>query len=129
MQKNIPSGLISLLILKFMDEGPTYGYEILNKLKEKSCGHWDPSYGTVYGALNRMSKRGYIERVEKGEEDRKYYALTEEGRERLEERYEEIEDQREKSKEMILGFLNIYGYVHGGEHQKQLIEKIEEEFY
>jgi len=64
MQKRIPSEMISYLILKTMKEkGSTYGYELIKTMKERSNGHWDPSYGTIYGSLDRMEKNGYIERA------------------------------------------------------------------
>lgn len=65
------------------EEGSTYGYELIKKLKQLSNDHWDPSYGTIYGALNRMEKNGLIERSDKSEEDRKYYSLTNKGEKEL----------------------------------------------
>ena len=128
MQKRIPKGIISYLILEMMNEGPTYGYEILKNLEERSRGHWDPSYGTIYGALNRMEKRDYIKRVKKDEDDRKYYDLTEKGKERLEDRKNELKDQSEKTKNMILGFLNVYKGLYGDEDFQDLINEIKKEF-
>ena len=74
----MPSQMINYIMLKTMDEeGSTYGYELINKLNRLSNEHWDPSYGTIYGALNRMEKKNLIERSDEGPEDRKYYRLTE----------------------------------------------------
>ncbi len=128
MQKRIPSELINYLILKSMQKGPTYGYELIKRLKEKSNDHWDPSYGTVYGALNRMEDNGFIERAEKEEEDRKYYQLTEKGEEELDEREEDIQKIGVQSQDMVLGFLNVYRDIFGEEKFRELINKIKEEF-
>lgn len=57
MFKRRPQGFVALMILESMEDGPTYGYEILQRAKEISAGHRDPSYGTIYGALERMEKR------------------------------------------------------------------------
>ncbi len=128
MQKRIPSELINYLILKSMQKGPTYGYELIKRLKEKSNDHWDPSYGTVYGALNRMEDNEFIERAEKEEEDRKYYQLTEKGEEELDEREEDIQKIGVQSQDMVLGFLNVYRDIFGEEKFRELINKIKEEF-
>lgn len=128
MQKRIPTELINYLILKAMEERPTYGYELINKLQNKSNNHWDPSYGTVYGALNRMEDDELIERTEKEDEDRKYYRLTEKGEEELDEREEDIEKIGIQSQDMVLGFLNVYRDIFGEEKFDRLIDKIKEEF-
>ncbi|MEF8835465.1 MAG: PadR family transcriptional regulator [Candidatus Thermoplasmatota archaeon] len=128
MQKRIPTELINYLILKAMEERPTYGYELIKNLQNKSNDHWDPSYGTVYGALNRMEDNGFIERTEKEDEDRKYYKLTEEGEEELEEREKEIEKIGIQSQDMVLGFLNVYKNIFGEKKFDELIKKIKDEF-
>lgn len=128
MQKRIPTELINYLIMKSMEKEPSYGYEIIKNLKDKSNDHWDPSYGTVYGALNRMENNGYIERAEKEEEDRKYYQLTEKGEEELKEREEDIGKIGIQSQDMVLGFLNVYRDIFGEEKFHELIDKIKEEF-
>lgn len=128
MQKRIPTELINYLIMKAMEEGPSYGYELIKKLQNKSNDHWDPSYGTVYGALNRMEDNGFIERTEKENEDRKYYQLTDKGERELRKREEEIEKVGIQSQDMVLGFLNVYRDIFGKRKFDNLIEKIKEEF-
>ncbi len=129
MQKRIPSEMINYLILKAMkEEGSTYGYELIKRLQDISEGHWDPSYGTVYGAINRMEKDGLIERTDKEDEDRKYYHLTGKGEEELNEREEDIEKIGEQSQDMVLGFLNVYRDIFGEEKFEGLVDRIKEEF-
>lgn len=128
MQKRIPTELINYLILKAMEEEPTYGYALIKNLQDKSDGHWDPSYGTVYGALNRMEDNGFIERTEKEDEDRKYYQLTEKGEKELKEREKDIEKIGVQSQDMVLGFLNVYRDIFGEEKFNELIDKIKKEF-
>lgn len=121
--------MINYIILKTMDEeGSTYGYELINKLNRLSNEHWDPSYGTIYGALNRMEKKSLIERSNEGPEDRKYYRLTEKGKKALNERESEIKDIGIKAQEMVLGFLNVYENIYGEEDFDILIDKIRDEF-
>ncbi len=129
MQKRIPSELISYLILKnIRKQGTTYGYELINNLKDISNEHWDPSYGTIYGTLNRMEKKGFIQRAERGEEDRKYYRLTERGEEELKKREDGMKEIGKMAQENVLGFLCVYRKIYGEEKFSELMEKIREEF-
>ena len=128
MQKKIPRGLITYLILRMMAEEPTYGYEMVKRLEEKSQGHWNAKYGAVYGALERMGRTGYICRVRSEHEDRKYYALTPRGEEKLQRMQEDIRQRGDKSRDMILGFLNVYREIYGNEKFRELLNSIAGEF-
>ena len=129
MQKRIPSELITYLIMKSIDkEGATYGYELINELKEISKGHWDPSYGTIYGALNRMEKKDFIERVEGDSEDRKYYRLTTKGKKELDKKEGEMKDISKMAQANVLGFLSVYRKIYGEEKFHDLMGKIKKEF-
>ena len=110
------------------EKGSTYGYELIKTMKERSNGHWNPSYGTIYGSLNRMENNGYIERANREPEDRKYYRLTEEGEEELKEREERMKEIGESSENMVLGFLNVYKDIFGNEKLDELLDKIKNEF-
>lgn len=123
-----PKGLVPYLIMELMEEKPRYGYGILGKLEEIAGGHWEPSYGTVYGALERMEEEGYISRVESDHEDRKYFELTEKGKERLEKERKNEKESQEKFREAALGFLHIYSYIYGEEETRKLKDDIAEEF-
>ncbi len=124
----MPSQIINYVILETMDEeGSTYGYELIKKLKKISNDYWDPSYGTIYGALNRMEKNDLIERANKGKEDRKYYCLTEKGKGELKKRESEIKEMGEQAQDMVLGFLNVYENIYGKKDFKTLIEKMRKE--
>ena len=120
-----PQGYVTYMILEFMDKKPRYGYDILQKINEISGGYWDPSYGTVYGALDRMEEKGYIEKIDQNHhDDRQYYDITEKGKEKLEEGKKWKEKQRDRSHDVILGLLHAYKYLHGEEELEKLLEKI-----
>ena len=129
MQKRMPSQIINYVILETMDEeGSTYGYELIKKLKRISNDHWDPSYGTIYGALNRMERNDLIERSNEDDEDRKYYRLTNKGENELNQKESEIKEMGSQAQDMVLGFLNVYQNIYGEEGFTELIEKIRREF-
>ena len=79
-------GSTTVLILSLLDEGPMYGYQLAKELAARSGGVFDFKEGTLYPALHRMEKDGlvtsYWEVVEEGP-SRKYYALTDQGRDAL----------------------------------------------
>lgn len=107
---------------------PRYGYELLEELEDISGKHWEPSYGTVYGALEGLEEKGYICRTKSKHEDRKYFKLTEEGKKRLEKERKRKKERRDRFREMALGFFNIYRHLYGKEETKKLKEDIEKEF-
>lgn len=115
------------MILRLMKEKPRYGYEIMEKFEEISGGHWDPSYGTIYGALERLEDKGLISRTESEHEDRKYFEITEDGEEQLEAEKDKTEKHEQKSRKMSLGAINVYRHIHGEEKARDLIKKIQKE--
>ena len=104
-----PKGLISYLALELLDERPRYGYELLGEITEISGGHWEPSYGSVYPILYKFEEEGVAERVERADEpDRKYFALTDAGREELAEKRREIGCEAKDFGDVVLGFYHLY---------------------
>jgi len=104
-----PKGLIAYLVLELLDEKPRYGYEILKEIGDISGGHWEPSYGSVYPILYKFEDKGWAERIEREDEpDRKYFELTDEGREELADRREESAAKAREFADVILGFYHVY---------------------
>lgn len=74
------------LILTILKGGESYGYQIIQDVKELSGGTLEWSDGMLYPVLHKLQKDGCIEsRWEVSDEGRrrKYYSLTETGREEL----------------------------------------------
>ena len=95
-----------LLVLRLLLEGPMYGYEISQMMKQRSGGAFTIS--VLYPVLYRLEKQGYVEIVRSEVVDgraRSYYAVTDAGRAYLE---ETLQDYR-----MISG---IFDGLMGGEH-------------
>ena len=49
-----------MLVLKLICDGPTYGYELLQRLKERSEGRFILKEGTLYPILYRLEDDGLI---------------------------------------------------------------------
>ncbi len=104
-----PKGLISYLVLELLDEKPRYGYEILKEIREISGGHWEPSYGSVYPILYKFEDKEWARRLDREDEpDRKYFELTDEGREKLVEKREKAGGRAREFADVILGFFHVY---------------------
>lgn len=104
-----PKGLISYLVLELLDEKPRYGYEILKEIRNISGGHWEPSYGSVYPILYKFEEEGWARRIEREDEpDRKYFELTDAGREELAEKRMDSGEKAREFADVILGFYHVY---------------------
>ena len=93
--KELHSGLYSYLILSLLNrEGELHGYAIRKRLAELSNGRLVPSEGALYDILKGLKKLGLVEDewAEVGGRPRKYYRLTELGREVLWELRDEIRE-------------------------------------
>lgn len=75
-------GILEGCILKIIDRSETYGYEIAERLQE--YGFTDVKEGTLYPLFLRLEKKKLITATFKPSPlgpKRKYYTLTDEGRE------------------------------------------------
>ncbi len=75
------------MILSILMSGENYGYQIIQKVKELSGGKLEWSDGMLYPVLHRLEKDRFIRsrwKISAGGRLRKYYTLTEAGREELE---------------------------------------------
>src|SRR5437773_8266354 len=71
-----------LLVLLSLAGQPRHGYSILKDVEQMSAGRVMLSTGTLYGALQRLLSRGWIEHFEEDDNprDRRAYRLTPRGR-------------------------------------------------
>ncbi len=84
---DLPQGTLDLLILKTLAPGRRHGCSIADRLRHVSDSVVQVPQGSLYPALHRLERRGWI-RAEWGasETNRKarYYTLTRAGRKQLE---------------------------------------------
>lgn len=93
-------GILEGCVLGVIEKGETYGYEILSILEE--CGFESLGEGTLYPVLTRLDKNGFIS-CRKAKSPlgpiRKYYSITETGRQRyksFKENYKKITESAER---------------------------------
>jgi len=83
---DLPQGTLDLLILKALSLTPMHGWAISERIHEVSRATLQIPQGSLYPALHRLERRGWI-RAEWGASDNnrkaKFYELTRAGRKQL----------------------------------------------
>lgn len=86
IERELKRGSLELIVLHLLAPGEAYGYEIVSKLTERTDGALEVTDGTLYPVLYRLERAGFVkvrwETPERGV-PRKYYHLTDTGREEL----------------------------------------------
>lgn len=83
-------GEVRYLILDALKDGEGHGYQIIQTLKERSGGRYQPSPGAIYPTLQMLEEEGLLTSRRDG--NRTLYSLTDAGRAELEEHLDEVED-------------------------------------
>lgn len=80
LQKHIPlTETMFLVLLTMLEEN--YGYKVSQEVEEITNGRIILGPGTLYGAINNLNKKGWIELVDKDDSGKKVYIATDIGRE------------------------------------------------
>lgn len=86
IERELRRGSLELIVLHLLAAGEAYGYEIVSKLTAETAGALEVTDGTLYPVLYRLERAGFVtvrwETPERGV-PRKYYQLTDGGREEL----------------------------------------------
>ena len=72
----------SALLIALLD-GPGHGYELIQRLEERTGGRWKPSPGSVYPALALLADEGLV--TASDVDGKRVVELSPDGRERAEE--------------------------------------------
>ncbi len=73
-------------VLGILSYGPMSGYDIKKFYEKSVAGFWSESYGQIYPILKRLAEEGLATKSvhkQEGKPDRHIYAITEKGREEL----------------------------------------------
>ncbi|WP_433182658.1 PadR family transcriptional regulator [Actinoallomurus sp. CA-150999] len=79
-------GHLDGMLLAALDDGPRHGYAVMEALRVGSGGRFDLPTGTIYPALRRLERAGFVRATwsEEGGRRRRVYELTSSGRRTLE---------------------------------------------
>lgn len=86
INKDLVAASSNPMVLAILAEGDSYGYAILQRVRELSGGRMEWTDGMLYPVLHRLERLGDIEarwEVAESGRRRKYYRITPQGRTRL----------------------------------------------
>ncbi len=92
--KDLTKGTLLPIILKLLSNQKMYGYEITQRVRELTADKIDISEGALYPILHKLEADGILETesVFIGKRVRKYYSVTETGKEDAANRIAELND-------------------------------------
>jgi len=70
-------GDIRTALLVALEDGPGHGYDLIQRLEEKSDGAWRPSPGSVYPTLQMLEDEGLVRSTER--DGKRTFELTDAG--------------------------------------------------
>ncbi len=82
MNSKLFRGSLDTIVLKLLrDEGKMYGYQISKMVKEMTNGKFVITEGSLYPALHKLERKGYLDTEYKRVDNRtrKYYKLSPKG--------------------------------------------------
>ncbi|HLU31146.1 MAG TPA: PadR family transcriptional regulator [Acidimicrobiia bacterium] len=86
IEKDLVAASATPLVLAILEKGESYGYAILKRVRELSDGELEWTDGMLYPLLHRLHRLGYVTtewRTPPEGRRRKYYSITDDGREAL----------------------------------------------
>lgn len=86
IERELMRGAGPVAVLKLLESGPRYGYELVEALAQASDGVLAMGQSTLYPLLYNLEAQGLVRaqwRDAESTRPRKYYALTPKGRKRL----------------------------------------------
>ena len=88
INKDLMAASSTPIVLAILSEGDSYGYAIIQRVRDLSGGRIEWTDGMLYPVLHRLERLGYVsarwETAESGRK-RKYYHITAQGKRQLEE--------------------------------------------
>ncbi|WP_088227946.1 PadR family transcriptional regulator [Desulfosporosinus sp. FKB] len=92
IDKSFLTGNTTMLILRLLDEKDMYGYQMIEELRKKSNNVFELKAGTLYPLLHTLEKKNMVtsyEDIADNAKVRKYYSITKNGHNCLNEKREE----------------------------------------
>ena len=86
-RSEILQGTLEMLVLKTLSLEPMHGWGLSLRLRDMSGEVFDVNQGSLYPALQRMLRRGWVRsswRATENNRRARYYEITREGRRQLE---------------------------------------------
>ena len=78
MDRELLKGSTPLLLLSLLMDGPMYGYQIIETVRERTDGSYTLKEGALYPALHKLEATEFISsywQTQPNGRDRRYYAI------------------------------------------------------
>ncbi len=108
ISKDLVAASAAPLVLSILREGESYGYAIIQKVRDLSDGQMEWTDGMLYPVLHRLEEQGLISaswQVSEAGRKRKYYSLTAQGK-------KELADQKRQWEIVNTTLSGIWGLGH-----------------
>ena len=92
IDRSLISGSMAMLVMKLLESGDKYGYEMTEELRLRSDNTFHLKAGTLYPLLHGLERKGLVhayEREAAAGKPRRYYSLTAAGSDALHEKESE----------------------------------------
>jgi len=86
INKDLIAASSTPMILAILAEADSYGYAIIQRVRELSGGHLEWTDGMLYPVLHRLERLGHVKarwEVAESGRRRKYYRITSQGRKQI----------------------------------------------
>ena len=86
INKDLMAASSTPIVLAILAEQDSYGYAIIQRVRELSGGHMEWTDGMLYPVLHRLERLGHVKarwEVAESGRRRKYYSITSQGRAQL----------------------------------------------
>ena len=94
---------VGMSLLAILEGSPSYGLNLKNEFEARTGGIWPLNVGQVYTTLGRFQRDGLVEAKSDAESDsQKFYALTDRGRQVLDQWFQEARPHGAPSREELV---------------------------
>ena len=106
LDKSLVSGSMAMLVLKLLEDGDKYGYQMIEEMQRRSDDTFHLKAGTLYPLLHTLEEKGLVsayEQAMQGGKARRYYRLTRKGGEALQEKQAAWESYTQAVRRVLKG--------------------------
>ena len=110
--KSLISGSMSMLILKLLEDGDKYGYQMIEELQRRSDDTFHLKAGTLYPLLHALEEKGLVSAYERESDSgkpRRYYHLSRQGKTALNEKEAAWEQYAQAVRRVLGGGISYAG--------------------
>jgi PadR family transcriptional regulator PadR len=91
--KELLKGVADLIVLRALEEGEAYGYQLIKNIRTSSNNIFEFQEGTLYPLLYRLEEKKYVsseQKIAPNKKMRRYYSVTHKGKKLLRSRTAEL---------------------------------------